>query len=93
MSYYVADARGHVADLAAGHALHAFYDWLLRQDDAKLVALAEKGFTTAPSVVAQLLRARIKSASGYLAETIQVCVDALAKCDTIAIISDGVQGA
>jgi ribonuclease J len=93
MGYYLYDTRGYVGDVASIHGLtlmSAYARKVSREPQVK--KFFEKGF--AP-VTAELIAGfkALHPADRDITYTISNLVDLLAKCDEIAIISDGMESA
>jgi ribonuclease J len=90
MGYSLYDARGYVGDLASIHGLQQLTEYVGR---ASQVPLVKKFFKEGQALVTEDLIAGFRSLHPEdidVAKTIDNLLQLLAKCDSIAIISDGV---
>lgn len=90
MGYYLYDARGYVGDLASIHGLQQLSEYVGR---ASQVPLVKKFFKEGQALVTEGLIAGFRSLHPEdidVAKTIDNLLQLLVKCDSIAIISDGV---
>jgi ribonuclease J len=90
MGYYLYDARGYVGDLASIHGLHQLSEYVGK---ASQVPLVKKFFKEGQALVTEDLIAGFRSLHPEdidVAKTIDNLLQLLIKCDSIAIISDGV---
>jgi ribonuclease J len=90
MGYYLYDARGYVGDLASIHGLHELSEYVSRASQVRLV---KRFFEEGHAPVTKELIAGLKNLHPEdidVAKTIDSLLQLLAKCDSIAIISDGV---
>lgn len=90
MGYYLYDARGFVGDLASIHGLTLVSAYARRVSKEPLV---KKFFEEGHSPVTKELIAGLRDLRPHdidVAQTISNLLDLLAKCDSVAIISDGV---
>jgi SPP1 gp7 family putative phage head morphogenesis protein len=88
VSYYVADSRGYIADLASGGGIAEFYDWAL-DHPGPIADLALTGSTSDPASLADALDE--EAASGAVEDTRAALADYARKATDILIISDGTQ--
>ena len=89
MTYCLYDARGYVGDLASVHGLELISDFATRVTNEPQI---KKFFQEGQSPITKELIAGFKaihSSDKNIADTIDNLVNLLAKCDTVAIISDG----
>ena len=90
MTYSLYDARGYVGDLASIHGLKLMSDYANKvSNEPKVKEFFEKGYTPITEGLVAGFKA-IHSPDKDIADTIDNLVALLAKCDTVAIISDGV---
>jgi len=90
MGYCLYDARGYVGDLASIHGLNLMSDYATRVTNEPQV---KKFFKEGHAPITKELIAGFKSIHSPdkdIADTIDNLVRLLAKCDTVAIISDGI---
>jgi len=90
MTYCLYDARGYVGDLASIHGLNLMSDYVTTITNEPQV---KKFFEAGQATITKELIAGFKaihSPDKDIADTIDNLVNLLSKCDTIAIISDGV---
>lgn len=90
MGYYLYDARGYVGDLASIHGLQQVSAYIRK---AAKVPLVKRFFQEGYAPVTEDLIAGIRSLhpkDTSVAQTIDNLLEMLAKCDSVAIISDGV---
>jgi ribonuclease J len=90
LTYYLYDARGFVGDLASTHGLTLMSDYASGvSDNPQVKEFFEEGQAPVSRELIDGLR-RLHPADVDIANTISNLLDLLAKCDTVAIISDGV---
>ena len=90
MGYYLYDARGYVGDLASIHGLQQLSEYVGRTSQVPLV---KKFFREGQALVTEDLIAGFRSLHPEdidVTKTIDNLLQLLVKCDSIAIISDGV---
>ncbi|HUW45860.1 MAG TPA: MBL fold metallo-hydrolase [Dehalococcoidia bacterium] len=90
MGYYLYDARGYVGDLASTHGLQQVSEYVRR---ASNILLVKKFFDEGHAPITEDLMAGLRNLHPEdieVAQTIDNLLQLLVKCDSIAIISDGV---
>ncbi len=89
MGFYLYDANGYVGDIASNNGLVMMSDYVLSSTDSKPVKeLFEDGCTPVTKELIADLKA-ILCPDKSIMDSILNLADLLGKCDTIAIISDG----
>ena len=90
MTYYLYDANGYVGDLASIHGLDLMSDYVIQvTDEPQVKEFFDKGYAFVTKELIAGFKA-IHSQDKDIADTIDNLVNLLEKCDTLAIISDGV---
>jgi hypothetical protein len=90
MGYYLYDARGYVGDLASNYGLKLMSDYARKvTNEPQVKKFFKQGYAPITKELIAGFKA-IHSPDKDLADTIDNLVRLLAKCDTVAIISDGV---
>jgi len=89
MGYYLYDANGYIGDLASIHGLWLMSEYVTQvTDEPQVKQFLEEGCALVTKELIVGFKA-IHSPDKDIADTIDNLVDLLAKCDTVAIISDG----
>jgi len=89
MGYYLYDANGYIGDLASIHGLWHMSEYVTQvTDEPQVKQFLEEGCALVTKELIVGFKA-IHSPDKDIADTIDNLVDLLAKCDTVAIISDG----
>jgi len=89
MGYYLYDANGYVGDLASNHGLWLMSKYVRKvSDEPQAKQFFEEGCAPVTKKLIAGLKA-INCPDKDIADTIDNLVNLLAKCDTVAIISDG----
>jgi ribonuclease J len=89
MGYYLYDVRGYVGDVASNHGLTLMSGYARKvSDEPQVKKFLEEGLAPITKELIAGFKA-IHSTDKDIANTIDNLVELLAKCDTVAIISDG----
>ena len=90
MGYYLYDAVGYVGNLASIHGLDLMSDYAMQvTDEPQVKEFFDKGYAFVTKELIAGFKA-MHSLDKDIADTIDNLVNLLEKCDTVAIISDGV---
>jgi ribonuclease J len=90
MAYYLYDANGYIGDLASIHGLDFMSDYVIQiTDEPQVKEFFHKGYAFVTKELIAGFKA-IHSPDKDIADTIDNLVNLLEKCDTVAIISNGV---
>jgi glyoxylase-like metal-dependent hydrolase (beta-lactamase superfamily II) len=91
MGYYLYDARGYVGDLASINGLRLMSDYAIKtSSEPQVKKFFEEGQVPVTKELITGFKA-IRCPDKDIALTIDNLIEMLAKCDTIAIISDGTE--
>ncbi len=89
MGFYLYDANGYVGDVASNNGLMMMSDYVLSSTDSKSVKeLFKEGCTSVTKELIEDLKS-MSCPDKSIMNSILNLADLLGKCDTIAIISDG----
>jgi len=88
MSYQIYDVNGFASDLSTTLGLQEYTDWAETLNDPMLNSFIEEGTTETPALLAEVLD-EYDPDDADVASVHENLINALRKCNGIAIISDG----